>query len=91
MAGIEREFELTKLFLNGITLEEMNGLSKEYFTDGKNEVVVITAPDKTETKVPTEDDVKSIMANVKKMDLTAYVDKVFDKPMLEKIPSPSKY
>lgn len=90
MAGIEREFELTKLFLNGITLEEMNGLSKEYFTDGKNEVVVITAPDKTETKVPTEDDVKSIMANVKKMDLTAYVDKVFDKPMLEKIPEPIK-
>jgi zinc protease len=86
--GIRKEFEMTREFLPGITLEEINGLGQSWTTDN-NMIALITAPEKENIKVPTGADVISLIEGAKAMKLQAYVDNVSDKPLLAKKPVPS--
>ena len=90
MPGIEYEYNLMKKYLNNITLEEVNNLTNVWITPGYNSVVLITAPEKEETKMPSEEKIKEIMSSVKSKVLERYDDKVVDKPLLKAEPSGSK-
>ena len=90
MPGIEFEYNLMKKYIDGITLEEVNSFGNRWITQGNNCVVLITAPDKESTKMPSDDIIKSILSSVNTLKLEAYDDKVIDKPLLENIPSGSK-
>lgn len=87
--GIAYDFAFTNTELPGITLEEVNAQAKNWIT-GKNRVVVVMAPDKEDITVPTEQQVRDIISAVEQETLTAYVDKVTDKPLMENEPVPSK-
>ena len=87
--GIKKEFEITKEYLPGITLEEINKLGQSWTTD-ENMAALITAQDKEGVKVPTEDQVKEIIKAVKTKKIEAYVDKVSDVPLLAETPVASK-
>jgi zinc protease len=87
--GIQKEFEIVKEFLPGITLEEINKLGQEWTTD-KNMAALITAQQKEGVKVPTEEQVKDIIKSVKTKKIEAYVDKVSDVPLLAVPPAGSK-
>ena len=87
--GIQKEFEITKEFLPGITLEEINKLGQSWTTD-KNMAALITAQQKEGIEVPTEQKVAEIIKSVKSKKLEAYVDKVSDVPLLSEMPKPSK-
>lgn len=90
MPGIEFEYELYKKFLPEITLEDVNALSAKLSTD-KNMVIVMMFPEKKEIKLPKEKDVLKILNEVKNdQSIVAYVDKVIDKPLIEKAPTPKK-
>src|SRR5207244_3147815 len=62
--GIEFEFELHKKFLPGITLEEVNAFTKKWVTEGTNAVVIITAPEKETTKMPSEQKIADMFKSV---------------------------
>jgi zinc protease len=87
--GIQKEFELVKGFLPGITLEEINKLGKTWTTD-ENIAALITAQEKEGIKVPSEDQVKDIIKAIKTKKIEAYVDKVSDVPLVAQIPAGSK-
>ncbi len=87
--GITEEYKLSKELIPTIQLDEINQLAKEWITDN-NMAVLITAPDKEGVTVPTEAQVKTIIANSKSAKLTAYVDKVTDEPLISKEPEPGK-
>jgi len=87
--GIQKEYEIVKDYLPGITLEEINKLGQKWITDG-NIVALITAPEKEGVKVPTESQVMSIINSVKGMKIEAYTDKVSDAPLLSEIPVSTK-
>ena len=87
--GIETEYELAKQLLPTIKLEEINKLAKEWVTD-ENMVVWITAPKKEGVKVPTEDEILTIIESVKTADLVAYEDKVLDEPLISEEITPGK-
>jgi zinc protease len=87
--GIQKEFEITKEFLPGITLEEINKLGQTWTTDN-NMVALITAQQKEGITVPSEQQVAEIFKLVKSKKIEAYVDKVSDVPLLSEIPTPSK-
>jgi zinc protease len=87
--GIKKEFEITKEFLPGITLEEINKFGQPWTTDG-NIAALITAQEKEGVRVPTEVQVKDIIKAVKTFKIEAYVDKVSDVPLLAVLPSGSK-
>lgn len=87
--GIQKEFEITKEYLPGITLEEINKLGQEWITD-ENMLALITAQEKEGVRVPTENQIMDIIKAVKIMKIEAYVDKVSDVPLLPEMPAASK-
>ena len=79
--GIAYEYDLAKTFTPGITLQDVNQLSKTYITD-VNRDVIIMGPEKDQATLPTESIVNGWINNVKQENVTAYVDQVSDKPLL---------
>ena len=79
--GIEWEYNIAKTLLPSITLAEVNKMISSWITDGQNCVIIVTAPDKEGVSVPTADAIKKIFAGVNATTLTAYTDKVSDKPL----------
>jgi zinc protease len=82
--GIDYYFDFVKKNLDGIKVEEVNVLSNKYLTTD-NRAVIIMASDKDKDKLPTEAKVKEWLANAGK-DVTAYIDKVIDKPFIDSLP-----
>ncbi|MFM9051998.1 MAG: M16 family metallopeptidase, partial [Bacteroidota bacterium] len=83
MPGIIYEYALYKKYLDGITLEEVNAFADKWITDGKNCVVLVTAPEKPELKMPSNGRIREIMNGARQLELVAYVDKVIDKPLVD--------
>lgn len=80
--GIENEFAYYREFIPGITLEEVNALASAWIIP-ENRVIVVTAPEIEGMNVPADEDIISILNQVKKAHLEAYKDVVLDKPLVE--------
>lgn len=87
--GIENEYEYCKMFVPGITVEELNKLAEKWITD-ENRVVIITAPEKEDVKVPTEQEVLALLDEVKSIEIKPYEDAVSNVPLIEYEPFGSK-
>ncbi len=87
--GIENEYKYYKQFIDGIQLEEVNALAKQWITD-KNLVVLINAPEKESVVLPKEEEVKKIIEEVKNMNIEPYVDKVSNEPLFSEEVKPGK-
>jgi zinc protease len=87
--GIEGEFALTKQFLPGITLEEVNQVSRTRMANSSR-VVTLSLPDKEGVKVPTESDVLAVFDKASTRKTEAYVDNVSTKPLLANFPKAGK-
>jgi zinc protease len=86
--GATAYFEFVKKHLDGVTLAEINALAKKYITD-KNRAVVVMGPEKSKDVLPTEADIRKLLAEAGK-DVTAYVDDVVDTPLLPSEPKAGK-
>jgi zinc protease len=82
MPGIEYEYQIAKKFIPGIKLDEVNGFAKQWITDGKNAIVIITAPEKPSTKIPSKEQIASVIKDMQAAKLEQYVDKVDNAPLL---------
>ncbi len=82
--GIDFYFDFVKKNLDGIKVEEVNALVNKFLTT-ENRAVIIMASDKDKEKLPNEAKVNEWLANAGK-DVTAYIDKVIDKPIVDSLP-----
>jgi len=87
--GMENEYAYYKDFIPGITVDEVNALAKKWVTN-KNRVVIITAPENEQTKVPSKEEVLALLDDVEKTDIEPYVDAVANVPLISDEPSGSK-
>ena len=87
--GLEKEYEYYKDFMPTIKLADVNALAKKWLTDD-NRVLIITAPDVKGVPVPTENDIKQLLAEVDTAKVTPYKDQVSDAPLMPKEPTPGK-
>lgn len=87
--GIQKEFDLAKEFMPGISLEEINNLGQKWITDN-NMIGLVTLPEKEGIKVPAEGQILAIIKSVKNKTITAYEDKVSDAPILSEQPKATK-
>ena len=85
--GIEYKYDLAKKELPEISLEEINKLAHEWITD-KNMVVTISAPEKEDTEVPQEQDVKDIIQQLEDKEIKAYKDETNKDPLISELPEP---
>ncbi len=88
--GIEYEYEMAKKYIESISLQEVNAFANKWITDGRNCIVLITAPDKPTTRMPSYARIKEIIGSMKSMKVEPYSDKVVDKPLLSAEPTGAK-
>jgi zinc protease len=87
--GIQKEFDITKEFIPGITLEEINKLGQKWITR-ENIFGLVMAPQKEGVIVPTENQIIEIIKSVNTRQITEYKDNVSDSPILAKQPIATK-
>ncbi len=85
--GIAYENGLVQRFLPEITLADVNNLARNWIPD-RNRVVAVMAPKKAGAAVPDEAKLAAVIKNAGGGTLTAYVDTVSAKPLLEAEPKP---
>jgi zinc protease len=85
--GIDKEYQLTKDAMPGITLTDVNSLAKIYITSTNRDVLIL-APEKDKSILPDEATVNSWLKSVEAESLTPYNDEVSSKPLLSAIPAP---
>ncbi len=86
-AGVDMDYALSKKFINEITLQEVNDLSK-HIMQNDNVVITVSVPEKAGVAVPTEAQVIAKLEEVRNAKHAAYVDKVKTKPLFSKEPEP---
>jgi zinc protease len=87
--GIENEYNYFKAFVPGIKLDEVNALASKWITRD-NRVVIVTAPESPNVKVPTEAEVSQFLADAEKEPVEPYQDEMADQPLLPLEPQPGK-
>ncbi len=85
--GIAYENGLVQRFLPEITLADINSLARDWIPD-RNRVVAVNAPKKAGVTMPDEAKLAAVIKNAGGGTLTAYVDTVSAKPLLEAEPKP---
>jgi len=85
--GIEFDYKFANQVVPGITLDEVNAQAKNWITD-KNRVVSIMALQSDTITVPSEQQVRDIIALVDAETVAPYIDKVSDKPLIAEEPAP---
>lgn len=83
--GIEFQYEFAKEQLGGIKLNEVNTLANKYLTND-NRTVIVMSSEKDKAKLPNEATVLEWI-NTAGKGVTAYVDKVVNKPLVENLPA----
>lgn len=74
--------------INEITLQEINDLAKMLITK-ENRILIVRAPEKEKANLPSQAELLGIMDGAGK-DLSAYVDNLVNKPLLEQTPLAGK-
>ncbi len=87
--GIEFEHKVATTFLPTVTLAEVIAEARKLIHDD-NRVVVVVAPEKKETPIPTEAVLRTAMAKAEKTPIEAYTDALAGRDLVEKPPAPGK-
>jgi len=85
--GIVYESGLYGRFLPTITLDELNGLARDWVPDD-DRVVLVSAPERPDVALPGETDLAAVMDGVESSTLDPYEDSVTDQPLLAELPAP---
>lgn len=87
--GIEKELEMARQLLPLISLNEMNALAPHWITE-QNMVVVLTAPETDNIKVPSEKRILELIAQAKATEVAPFVDSFTDEPLMSAKLTPAK-
>jgi zinc protease len=86
--GIEFEYNFYAGNINRITLTDMNALAGKFISD-QNRVIIVEGPEKDKDKLPNDKTILNWIGTAGN-NITAYVDNVTSKPLMEKAPEGSK-
>ncbi|MEO5648255.1 MAG: insulinase family protein, partial [Chitinophagaceae bacterium] len=88
--GIEAEFELTKILVPQITLDEVNAISA-LLKNNPNKFIALTGPEAADkVKLPSGEDLVAITNNAEKADIKAYEEKAIATNLLTTVPTGGK-
>lgn len=88
--GIDKEYEYVKTLVPGITLEEVNAISKK-FKDEKNRFVYVTGPEpKGNDKLPEGKDLLAVIDAKEKAEIKPYEEKAVATTLLNTMPKAGK-
>lgn len=73
VVGARQEYRWAKSLMDGITLEEINNMAKDWITK-ENIIAYVTMPERKGLKVPTTNDIRKILENGENLKTKPYVD-----------------
>ena len=82
--GAQKNFKYVQRLLPEIKLSDINDLAKKWVTDN-NLGLVVMAPEKPGVKVPTKEEILSIILASKTKELVAYVDNFREEPLVKQV------
>jgi len=80
MMNEEQYYNFLNLFLDKIDIKSINSLAKNWIKSD-NRVVIITAPEKEAVIMPTENEVLTVLDDVKSKNLEKYIDDTTNEPL----------
>jgi zinc protease len=86
--GIDFEYNFYASNISKITLAEMNALAGQFISD-QNRVIIVEGSEKDKDKLPDEKTILNWIGTAGN-NITAYVDNVTSKPLMDKAPEGSK-
>ncbi|MEL6675196.1 MAG: insulinase family protein [Bacteroidota bacterium] len=87
--GAENRLNLYKELLPQITLNDVNQTFKSFLRD-ESRMVAVIGPKKEGLTLPTEEELRQKLAEIKTAEITPYEDQVSDSPLIENLPEPGK-
>lgn len=87
--GIEKINQLTNKFIPGISLAELNDVSKEYIKETNRDIILL-APEKDKAALPDETKVLTWINDVKNEKLEPFKDEINTLPLLAHDPVPGE-
>jgi len=87
--GIDKEYQMTKEDLPGITLIDVNSLTASYITNTNRDILIL-APERDKNSLPNETVVNSWLKAVDEETLSPYKDEVSNQQLLSAMPIPGK-
>lgn len=87
--GIDDRAALTRRFLPTISLDDVNALADDLLEE-ENRVVGLALPEVAGADVPTEADVRAVLAAVERAEIEPYADDVSDEPLVPEPPTPGE-
>jgi zinc protease len=87
--GIELEFTLTRGFLPGVTVEEVSAAARALLQEDSR-VVLATAPEKADITLPTEAEIRAVLADAGKAAIEGWQETAIRKDLIATPPTPGK-
>lgn len=89
--GIAKEYEYFNLYLNGITLAEVNTFAATHLPQpGEHKLVALSGPEKTEFTLPTADELVAMIDKAGSGDIKAYTEKAVSTTLIATPPVAGK-
>ncbi|SVB34008.1 uncharacterized protein METZ01_LOCUS186862, partial [marine metagenome] len=85
--SIDYIYQVSDSLLAGITLEDLNEMSKKLISDN-NRVITASSPENKDIIIPTKFDLAGIFNKVISSDISAYVDAVSNEPLVSSLNDP---
>ena len=86
---MEFRFAFAQAVLPTITVEEINAVGRELFTE-ENRVIILTGPQKDEIVYPTETQLLAAIAEIEAEDLEPYQEEVQAESLIPNLPTPGR-
>ncbi len=78
----ETEWQLDQALINSLTVEQINEVYRQIAKPNENLVILVRSPKKDGVKVASEDDIKSIIAEVEASEIKPYADNTIIEPLI---------
>ena len=82
MMDAETEWQLAQMFINSLTVEQINQAYAEIAKPNENLVILARSPKKEGINIPTEDELLAIIAEVEASEIEPYSDSTIIEPLI---------
>ena len=83
MMDAETEWQLAQMFINSLTVEQVNQAYAELAKPNENLVILARSPKKDGVNIPTEGELLAIIAEVEASDIESYNDNTVIEPLID--------
>ncbi len=90
LPSLEREHIFHKQIVDSISLDEINQFAKTAFLSKKEPLIIFIGGENTDRKLPTKDDLMTMLGKAREKPVTAFTEKALPKELLEHKPTPGK-